>query len=230
MTKSELKSLVKSYFKLTEATDTTTESNPEGIEFKFTEAKLEDGTVITNMVEGDFEAGQELHVITEEGEHLIAPAGEHKTESGIIITVGEEGIIESVVYPTEEVEEDEAEAADEEVAIEEVAMEEHVVEEETLEEEPVEVEAEEDEAAPTIAEIVEEVMNVVSSEIEEMRQKLAEVEEKIAMQEEAYAKAPATNPVHKALFNRANKEETKKEFSAKDAQMEMVLKAFKNKK
>lgn len=66
-----------------------------------TKAKLTDGTEIETDEEGDFQVGQKLYVITESGEKVSAPSGEHTTESGIVLTVDGEGFITGVKYPDE---------------------------------------------------------------------------------------------------------------------------------
>jgi hypothetical protein len=66
-----------------------------------TRATLGDGTVIETDEEGDFEVGQKLFAITQEGERVPAPEGEHTTESGIVVTVDAEGTITGVKYPDE---------------------------------------------------------------------------------------------------------------------------------
>lgn len=71
-------------------------------EEQFVTATLEDGTRITNESSDDFEVGQTLYVITEEGETVNAPEGEHVTESGIQIVVNSEGTITGVRKPDEE--------------------------------------------------------------------------------------------------------------------------------
>jgi hypothetical protein len=71
-------------------------------EQKFVSATLEDGTKITNESSDDFEVGQTLYVITEEGDTVKAPEGSHTTESGIQIVVDEEGAITGVRRPDEE--------------------------------------------------------------------------------------------------------------------------------
>ena len=98
MNKNELKSLVKKYFNLVEQ---QTEQSPlqEEITQNFSEAKLQDGTVVTNMTDGPFEIGQELHVITAEGEHVVAPTGEHLLEDGTLVVVNEEGTITGIKEP-----------------------------------------------------------------------------------------------------------------------------------
>jgi hypothetical protein len=62
-------------------------------------AKLTDGTEIMTDEEGDFQVGQKLYAITQEGEKVSAPEGEHTTESGIVLTVDGEGFITGVKYP-----------------------------------------------------------------------------------------------------------------------------------
>jgi TATA-binding protein-associated factor Taf7 len=212
MNKSELKDLVKRYFNLTEITtseDTITE--------KFTEAKLADGTVITNMVDADFEVGQELHVITAEGEHVLAPSGEHTTESGIVITVDEAGVITGVKHPDEEGEGsleagEEEYMSSEEVAEEKTEMAEHGDEEEVVMEESSVEEA-----------IVEAIAEIVAPQIEEMKQKMAEMEEKM---NSAFASTPASNPTMEAKFSKENKKELdflNTKFDFKKAQLDSIL-------
>jgi hypothetical protein len=65
-------------------------------------ATLTDGTKVETDEEGDFEVGQKLFVITESGERVSAPEGEHTTESGITLVVDSEGVITGVKYPDEE--------------------------------------------------------------------------------------------------------------------------------
>jgi len=62
-------------------------------------ATLVDGTKIMTDEEGDFAPGQKLFVITEAGDKVSAPEGEHTTESGIVVTVDAEGTITGVKYP-----------------------------------------------------------------------------------------------------------------------------------
>jgi hypothetical protein len=65
-------------------------------------ATLTDGTKIETDEEGDFAVGQKLYVITESGERVSAPEGEHVTESGITLVVSGEGVITGVKYPDED--------------------------------------------------------------------------------------------------------------------------------
>jgi hypothetical protein len=62
---------------------------------------LADGTKIETDESGKFEVGQQLYFITESGEKVKAPSGEHTTQSGITIVTDGEGIITGVKYPDE---------------------------------------------------------------------------------------------------------------------------------
>lgn len=89
---------------------------------KFAEANLMDGTKITNNVEGDFEIGQTLYVIAEDGTLVLAPASqEHTMEDGTILVLDEASmIIEIKAAGADEAVEA---ATEEEVAMEEVVVE-----------------------------------------------------------------------------------------------------------
>lgn len=195
MNKSELKELVKKYFNLTEINET--ENTEKQV---FAEATLADGTKITNMVEGDFEPGQELHVITAEGEHVLAPAGEHTTESGIVITVDEAGIITGVHHPDQEGE-GSLEASEEEMSAEEsvekTEMAEEIIEEEIMEDmEPKEAIIE------AIAEIVMPEIEAMKSEMSSCMDRLAKAEEKMAKYEEKMSATPATESKTTGKFSK----------------------------
>ena len=97
-------------------------------------ATLVDGTEVS--VEGDFEVGKPLFVVTEEG-NIAAPAGVHQTSDNKLITVDEAGVITQI----EEVAPEAAEEVEEEV---EVAMEEEEKPEEMEDEKEEEMEEEED--------------------------------------------------------------------------------------
>ena len=64
-------------------------------------ATLTDGTKVETDTPGDFVVGDKLYFITQEGERVDAPAGEHTTESGIVLVVNEESVITGVKYPDE---------------------------------------------------------------------------------------------------------------------------------
>jgi ribosomal protein L21E len=85
--------------------DSTVETAVDNIEDErvdmMSKATLTDGTVIETDETGDFQVGQKLFVITQEGDRVQAPEGEHTTESGIVLTVDAEGFITGVKYPDE---------------------------------------------------------------------------------------------------------------------------------
>jgi hypothetical protein len=65
------------------------------IEASFLDAKLVDGTIV--RVEGDsFKVGDAVKVITEAGETVQAPEGEHELEDGTVIVIDAEGNITEV--------------------------------------------------------------------------------------------------------------------------------------
>jgi hypothetical protein len=74
-------------------------------EIKLAKATLVDGTEV--MVEGEFEVGKQLFVVTAEGD-VPAPEGIHETTDGLLVTVDAEGIITNLEESTSESEEVEA--------------------------------------------------------------------------------------------------------------------------
>lgn len=208
MQKEELKALVKKYFNLTEINNST--ENNEETKDTFVSAKLADGTEITNMEDADFAVGQVLHVITSEGEHVLAPSGEHTTESGIVITVDAEGIITGVKHPDTEGE-GSLEAGSEEMAAEEKT---EMAEDEVIDEEALEEEGDVKEA------IIEAIAEVVMPEVEALKAKLAEHEEKLAKYEEKMSKAlestPAAKSVTESKFGASKKDANIWSFEAPD--------------
>lgn len=64
-------------------------------------AVLTDGTKVETDTPGDFVVGDKLFFITESGERVDAPEGEHTTESGIVLVTNSESIITGVKYPDE---------------------------------------------------------------------------------------------------------------------------------
>ena len=85
---------------------------------KFAEAELVDGLKV--MTEGALEVGAMLNVVAEDGTLSPAPAAIHETTDGMLITVGENGMIEAIEEPAtdEVVEEEVVEEALEEVEVE----------------------------------------------------------------------------------------------------------------
>jgi len=215
MNKEELKDIVKKYFNLAEMNEQTLVDTE--VKENFTEATLADGTKITNMVDADFEVGQELHVITEEGEHVLAPSGEHTTESGIVITVDGEGKITGVKHPDAEGEgslEEEATPVSEEMSTENVEMAEHP-------EDEVVVEAMEDMDIKEA--IVEAIAEVVAPELEILKKKMAEMEEYM---KKVYAEEPAAKPSSESKFSKSTGDSLdflNKKFNRNQAHLEALL-------
>jgi len=190
MNKIELKNLVMTYFNLTEKLEETSVDTP--VKENFVEATLADGTKITNMLDADFEVGQELHVITEEGEHVLAPSGEHTTESGIVITVDGEGIISGVKHPDAEGDGSLADGVTEEMSVEDVA------------EEVIDVAIEEGMTPEAVVEVVKEVIDaVIAPAMEEMKTKMAEMEAKM---NDYMSATPATQSTTESKFSKETKD------------------------
>ena len=206
MTRQELKSLVCKYFNLTEITDST-ENNVEEKLNNFATAELADGTKVSNDVEGDFEVGQMLYVITEENDKVTAPEGEHSTKSGIVITVSGEGLITGVHYPDQEGEGSLEEASKEEMSeeseeetteeFEKESTEESTEEDKTeLAEEELDAHEDETQMEDIREEVIAAIAEVVLPEMEALKAKLSEHEEKLNEHEEQmkehYSKTPAS--------------------------------------
>lgn len=225
MQKEELKTLVKKYFNLTEINNTENieEVKDEAVKATFAEATLVDGTKITNDLDAEFEVGQELHVITEEGENVIAPSGEHTTESGITITVDGAGKITGVARPDGD---DSGSLAEEEMSAEstEETVTEESTKEELAEEEIIEEVMEDDVKLEEI--IIEAIAEIVAPEIEALKAKLADHDEKL----KEYMSQPASEPVEeaKAKFSATLTPKSqvwdKEPFNQKKAQYDMILK------
>lgn len=226
MNKEELKGLVMQYFNLEEKSTNTEEK------VALAAAKLIDGTEIHTEGEGGFEVGQVAHVITEEGEMVTAPSGEHELEDGTVLVIDGEGVITGLKTKDGEGE-GSLEAAEEEApegelpAMTEMAEEEVAVEE-TLEEEVAEEVMEEVDVKEAI---IEAIAEVVGPELESMKTKLAEMEEKM---KEHYAATPASES---SLEKKFAKEEKKAAYwsnpvaDLKKMQYDAVLaRAAKNKK
>lgn len=129
------------------------------VNMNFAEATLVDGTEV--YTEGELEPGAILFVRAGEGadEDPFAPAGVHETTTGLLVTVGENGEVESVEQKGEELTPTE----------EQETFEEHDDEKEMLEEEiKEEVEMAADEMIAAIAELIKGYMEEVSEVKEEL--------------------------------------------------------------
>ena len=148
-----------------ETTPVIPEPTIENVEFA--EAELVDGTVV--RVDGEFEPGKAIMVVTEEGD-VPAPDGAHETRDGLIVTT-EGGVIVSI----------------EEKAAEEAPAEEAPAEEASAEfEEEAEAQFSEDfvnSIADTIAPAL--------AEIEKLRNEIATLKSDFS----AFSEAPATKKI-----------------------------------
>ena len=206
MDKENLKNLVKKYFNLEDKKDNT---ETEEIKATFAEATLADGTKVTNDKDSELAVGDELFVITEEGDKVQAPSGEHTSSSGIVITVDSEGIITGIHRPDEagegSLEEMSSESTEE---TEKTEMAEHKDEEEAMEEvSEEEVVKLEDEDAKEL--IVAAIAEVVGPEIEAMKEKLsscmAKLEEHEEKMKEHYSKESSAPSVTSSKFAKVTK-------------------------
>ena len=197
MNKNELKELVKKYFALTEMTEET--NSTENIQDqKFAEATLADGTKVTNKKDTEFAVGDELYVITEGGEEVIAPSGEHTTESGITVTVDGEGKITGIARPDE--------GGEGSLAEHEGEVEVEMAAEESDNTEKTEMAEHDEEETSMKEEIIEAIMGEVGPAIEELRSKMSSCMEKLAEHEEKmgeYMSKPAAKPTSESRFARS---------------------------
>lgn len=184
MDKKTLKELVKTYFNLE---DIKTEDTTHKTEQKFAVAHLIDGTQVTNDKDSEFAEGDALFVITEDGEKVQAPSGEHELESGIVVTVSEEGVITGIKRPGEEGEGSLEASAQTKLAEEEI------------------VEEMEDEESDIKEAIIEAIMEEVAPRMQEMEQKMSECMTKLADYEEKmkeYMAEPAQAPTSEKKFSK----------------------------
>ena len=135
---------------------------------KFEDLELVDGTKV--QVEGELEVGKVLSVLTEEGP-TPAPASIHETTEGLLITVGEAGIIEAIEEKQPEPEAEE-EVAEEKVEIEEVCEE--------------EVKSDNTELLTAIAELIQ----PYQTEIEDLKKQMVTLSEKFEILSDEPAAAP----------------------------------------
>lgn len=135
-----------------------------GLEIKLEQRKLDDST--TTVEAESFEKGEEIMIVTEDEQKIALPIGEYKMESGEILIVKEEGIIEEI--KAEEKEEEE-----------EVIEEDSKKEDEKYEEKEEEMSAEDKPIKKTVESIVKETffseMESLKKENEELKSQLQEL-------------------------------------------------------
>lgn len=152
----------------------------ETVEQTFAEATLVDGTVV--MTEGELAPGAVLKIKVEEGEEeVLAPVGKHETQEGLIVTVGEGGMIESIEEPGAEAVEAEEEVKEEEM------------------EEEIKVEVKEELNAEHLLEAIADLIKEYKNEIDEVKEEMSTLTERF----EAVADSPAAKTVKKSFFEEA---------------------------
>lgn len=162
------------------------------VEQTFAEAVLVDDTVV--YTEGELVVGATLKVKSEEGEELMAPTGKHETKDGMIVTVGEAGVIEAIEEVA--VESVEEQAAEEEVVTEEMAEEEV---EETLTEEEVKEDFNAEELLKAIAALIAEYSAAAKEEMNSVKEEVTTLTERF----NEVADLPASAPVRKDFMAEA---------------------------
>ena len=195
LTRDELKDLVSKHFNLVPAPEAKEELSEEVVKEEFAIGHLVDGTEVSNQKDSEFAEGDALFVKDAEGNYAQAPAGEHTLDSGIVVVVNEEGIIDGIHRPDEA-----AEGSLEEVQPEEtVDLAEH--DGEDIVEDIIE------EAATM--DIVKEVIDqLVTPAIEEMKAKLGDYEKKLEEHEnkmkEYMSATPASESKTTNKFSKTN--------------------------
>ena len=78
-----------------------------GMEIKLEQRKLDDST--TTVEAESFEKGEEIMIVTEDEQKIALPVGEYKMQSGEMLVVKEEGIIDKIKAEEKEEEEEQEE-------------------------------------------------------------------------------------------------------------------------
>jgi hypothetical protein len=173
MTSSELKSLVKEYFNLTEV--------------KFGEI-FDENKAFKIVFEGDtLELGMPVKVVTTDGQEMDAPDGFHKLEGGIVIKTEGSKVVE---LTKADMMEEETETLDGGKVLEEVEMAEVktpdvveqfpvIVQRGAEYEKPMAQQMESEEGVMTEKSIVEAVAKAVAEELVDMKKEMAKMKEKM---------------------------------------------------
>lgn len=157
----------------------------EVVSAKFAEAELVDGVKV--MTEGALEVKAILNVVAEDGSLTAANAAIHETTDGMLITVGENGVIEAI-----------EESATEEVVEEEVV-------EESLEEVEVEVPVEE-ELIPATEELLSGIAEIIApftEEIATLKEEVVALKSKFS----EFSDEPASKPITRTFAEQAKAKE-----------------------
>lgn len=176
---------------------------------KFAKTELLDGTVVTNNMDDEFRVGQELFIEMEDSVLSPAPQGDHETREGLIISVSETGIIESISQKSEEMQEEEV--------IEDVEREE-------TKDEMAEIEV--SDVKPEMVDLIIEALNPILEEIKMMREDMKKMNDKFTSETNSiktdfdqFKKSPDRKPV-------VQKQDVKESFM--DYRVELI-KSLKNK-
>ena len=79
-----------------------------GMEIKLEQRKLDDST--TTVEAESFEKGEEIMIVTEDEQKIALPVGEYKMQSGEMLVVKEEGIIDEIKAEEKEEEQEEVDS------------------------------------------------------------------------------------------------------------------------
>jgi uncharacterized coiled-coil protein SlyX len=220
MNSNELKALVKEYFNLVEVEETaateefeaTTEETVEEVVESFGEISDVNKAFTIKYPGEKLEVGDEVTVVTAEGQEMPAPDGTHMLEDGSKI-VTEDSKVTEIVPATPETE---AEATEVEA------------EEDSVDEEMEEVVIEVEEGTPSVEDIVKEIADAVAEQMKSMEEKMAALESKVDSILESPAAEPTITSTGKEMKSSFSKFDVAKAKNAK--QIEMALSMIKNKK
>lgn len=149
-------------------------------EVAMAEAELVDGTIVYSA--GDLAVGATLYVKTPEGEEdVLAPLGKHETTSGLIVSVGEGGLIEAI----------------DEVEVAPVEAQEDIKEEEM---EEADLPKEEEMNAENLLVAIADMIKGYMVEVSEVKEELSQLTERF----NEVADLPATKPVKKSFMEQAS--------------------------
>ena len=142
-----------------------------GLEVKLEQRKLDDST--TTVEAESFEKGEEIMIVTEDEQKIALPVGEYKMQSGEILIVKEEGIIEEIKAEEKEEEQEEVDSRKKE--------------DEKYEEKEEEMSAEDKPIKKTVESIVKETffseMEKLKKENEELKSQLQELSKDSVVEE-----------------------------------------------
>ena len=177
MNVNDLKSLVKSYFNLTEAST---------VKQEFAEATLADGTTKIYW-DGDLAVGTKVYLLDAEGNQIPAPEGSHTLEDGTNVVLGTEGEVLEVAERASEEEMAEQEHIDPATGV-------PIVTPDTMEEVV---------SAPAVEDIVKAVVEAVQEEMAKYKDRMSAVESNL----EKFSAAPASAKTLPGSVKKASKPE-----------------------